>query len=237
MIRQSNLTVALSGAGISTAAGIPDFRGPGGIYESGRYDAERVFDIQAFRADPREFFRFTRDLADAVKNLEPTFTHRLLARMEARGLLEAVITQNIDPLHHLAGSKNIIALHGDYAVSHCQSCGRRYDFGQLLALLDEMEVPRCDCAAGGVIKPDVVFFGENVKGMDVAGELASACDLMLVLGSSLVVYPAALLPQMARADVVVVNLAEPALPAASNRYFVRQDLDEFFGAVAEQLDI
>ena len=92
-------------------------------------------------------------------------------------------------------------------------------------------------AAGGVIKPDVVFFGENVKGMDRASDLAAACELMLVLGSSLVVYPAAMLPQMVRADVVVVNLQEPALAAAPNRYFVRQDLDEFFGAVAENLDL
>ena len=234
LLRQSARTVAMTGAGISTAAGIPDFRGPEGIYSSGRYD-QRVFDIDYFRQDPSEFFRFTRDMLEIVKTLEPTFSHRLLARMEAEGLLEAVITQNIDPLHHLAGSRYVVAAHGDYSTGHCMTCGRRYSYEEMVALLERMEIPRCACAAGGVIKPDVVFFGEMLREMPRAEQLARSCELMLVLGSSLVVYPVALLPQLVSGTVVVVNKGDVAVPSELDVYVVRQDLDEYFGEVAGHL--
>lgn len=235
LIKESRSTVALSGAGISTAAGIPDFRGPGGIYNSGKYDANLVFDIDYFHHDPSEFFRFTRDLIAIVDKLKPTFTHELLARMEAAGLLEAVITQNIDPLHALAGSKRIVPLHGNYATSHCLACGKSYDYEQLLDKLSQQDIPRCDCNRRGVIKPDVVFFGEAVTRITEAQSLAEASELMLVLGSSLTVHPAAMLPALTGGAIVVVNMQPVPLAAASNRYFVAQDLDSFFQKVAEEL--
>lgn len=235
--RSSRRTVAFSGAGISTAAGIPDFRGPGGLYSSGRYDAQRIFDIDCFGADPREFFRFTRDLAAMLQDLRPTFTHRLLARLERESLLEAVITQNIDPLHQQAGSRRVICLHGNYHSSRCRQCGRSFDYAALLERLGRMDVPRCDCPARGVIKPDVVFFGEPVLGLEEAMNLARGCELMLVLGSSLTVYPAALVPQAAAGDVVVVNRGPVSMEAAPNHYFVQQGLDEFFTDVAGQLGL
>jgi NAD-dependent deacetylase len=229
-IGQSRSTVAFTGAGISTAAGIPDFRGAGGLYSSGKYDPERVFDIEYFRRDPREFYRFSRELVEILKRLRPIFTHEWLARLEKAGRLAGVITQNIDPLHQLAGSARVICVHGNYSTSRCLACGRTYGYDALLDRMAQVEVPRCDC--GGVMKPDVVFFGENVQGMEEAMELARSCELMLVLGSSLVVYPAALVPQMATGAVVVVNLGEVALEPAPNRYFVEQGLDEFFKEVA-----
>lgn len=232
-IVQSRSTVAFTGAGISTDAGIPDFRGPGGLYSSGKYDAERVFDIACFRRDPREFYRFSRDLVEILKNLRPTFTHQLLARLEAAGLLEAVITQNIDPLHQQAGSRRVICLHGNYTTSRCLDCARPYGYVELLDRMAQAEVPRCDC--GGVIKPDVVFFGENVQGLQEAMALAQSCELMLVLGSSLVVYPAAMVPQIAGGRVVVINRGEVSLEPSSSRYFVQQGLDEFFKQAAEFL--
>ncbi len=235
LIRQSKCTVALTGAGISTAAGIADFRGPEGLYNSGKYDADRVFDISHFYSDPREFFRFTRDLIEIIGRIEPTFTHRFLADLETRQLLEAVITQNIDPLHHLAGSRTVLSVHGDYSTAHCLACRREYSFEDLLALLDKMEIPTCDCPGRGVIKPDVVFFGEAVRALHPAQQLARRCDLMLVLGSSLVVNPAAMLPEFAAGSVVVVNQGPVGLPPAPNRHFIQKDLDQYFQDVAKNL--
>ncbi len=235
MLRSASAAVALTGAGISTAAGIPDFRGPEGIYATRRYDPERVFDIEHFRRDPREFYRFTHDLMRLVDELRPSYTHRALATLEAEGMLRAVITQNIDPLHRLAGSRTVVAVHGDYAASRCLDCEETYDYDGWLARLRVAEVPRCDC--GGVLKPAVVFFGEAVRQMPRAEEYARACDLMLVLGSSLAVYPVALLPQIVSATVVVVNRGEVALPPAPGRYFVEADLDDYFRAVMNELDL
>jgi NAD-dependent deacetylase len=229
--------VVMTGAGISTAAGIPDFRGPNGLYRSGRYDAARVFEIDAFVRDPSEFYRFTRDLAEVLETIEPTFTHRLLAQLEGRGLLRGVITQNIDPLHQQAGSRNVCCVHGSYATSRCLSCGRSFDYAQLKQLLAEHDVPRCDCAGGGLIKPDIVFFGEAVRDMETAGRWAAESDVMLVLGSSLAVYPAAMLPAMAGGEVITVNLGPVELPEGPGRHFVQADLDAYFREVAGALDV
>ncbi len=235
MIRRSECTVALTGAGLSTAAGIPDFRGPEGIYASGRYDADKVFDIDHFRRDPREFYRFTKDLAEQVRTIEPTLTHRVLARMEHHGLLEAVITQNIDPLHRQAGSRRVLSVHGDYATSHCLDCRREYSFQELLERLDQHEVPRCSCQAGGVLKPDVVFFGEQVKGLDEAFQWAQTAELMLVLGSSLAVYPVAMLPSLVRGTVVAVNRGPVSLTGPAEKHVVGEDLDGFFAELQREL--
>lgn len=235
LIQESKLTIALTGAGISTSAGIPDFRSPDGIYNSRKYDADTVFDIHHFRQDPREFFRFTRDMLDGAVDIRPTSTHTFLAWLEDQGLLEAIITQNIDPLHHRAGSKHVLSIHGSYSQSHCLACGKEYTFPQLSEMIRREEVPHCDCKSAGVIKPDVVFFGEAVKDMDKAYQLAERCDLMLVLGSSLVVYPVAMLPQITHAKVVVVNQGPVSLDAAANRYLVKQDLDTFFGEVRQAI--
>lgn len=233
MIRNSPSTVALSGAGISTAAGIPDFRSPEGMYNSGKYNPDTVFDIHAFDADPSEFYAFTRDLLAVVKTLTPTFTHRFLAELEGKKLLDAVITQNIDPLHFEAGSKNVLSIHGNYHTSHCRQCGKEFSLKQLLELLDSMAIPTCGC--GGVIKPDVVFFGEAVMNMDRCTRVVEQSELLLVLGSSLVVYPAAALPNLAKGDVVVVNKSSVALAQNERTYFVQADLDEYFQQVAAAL--
>ncbi len=234
MIRKANCVVAMTGAGASTSAGIPDFRGPNGIYSSGKY-SQRVFDIDEFRRDPGEFFRFTRDLLTAIGQIAPTPTHRLLAAWEQRGLIEGVITQNIDPLHQLAGSRNVLAVHGSYARAHCQVCQREFAYEQFARMVFEADVPRCDCDGRGVIKPDVVFFGEAVRDFEAAHALASRCDLMLVLGSSLAVQPAAMLPQLVEGDVVVINRGEAALPIGPRRHFVQADVDAFMAAVEERL--
>ena len=235
LISRSERVVALTGAGVSTAAGIPDFRGPKGLYVTRQYDPDTVFDISAFRRDPEPFYDFTRDFLGVMNTLEPTATHRFLARLEAEGRLTAVVTQNIDSLHQRAGSRTVISVHGDYWISHCLECGREYDLASMEKKVRTEVVPRCLC--DGVIKPDVVFYGEAVRDLELAASAVGGSDLLLVLGSTLMVYPAAFLPEQAGGDVVVVNSGEVALAPGPGRYFVDADLDGFFREVAECLGV
>jgi NAD-dependent deacetylase len=232
-IHESKYMVALTGAGISTAAGLPDFRGKGGLYERPGYDPETIFDIRHFPKKPKPFFDFSRELIGMVGDLTPTFTHRLLARWEQEGKLHALLTQNIDPLHQMAGSKNVISLHGNYWNSHCLSCKQTYPYDLLVKMLLEQDVPRCQC--GGLIKPDVVFFGEQVSEYEPALAKVKACDLLLVLGSSLVVYPVALLPAYAKGRVAVVNLGDVDMAPGKKTMVVNADLDSFFKLVDVEL--
>ena len=233
LIRDAGNVVALTGAGISTSAGIQDFRGPKGLYVTRQYDPETVFDISAFRRDPAPFYEFTRDLLGVIHNIEPTAAHRFVAKLEREGTLSAVVTQNIDSLHQKAGSENVISVHGDYWTSHCLDCGQAFELTVLEEMVRDCDVPRCTCQ--GVIKPDVVFFGEAVHDLERAAAIVARCDLLLVLGSSLMVYPAAFLPEQAGGDVVVVNKGEVGLQPGRGRYFVDADLDGFLGEVAEHL--
>jgi len=234
-IRHAKRVVALTGAGISTAAGIPDFRGPQGLYVTRKYDPETIFEIGAFYRDPAPFYEFTRDFLGVIHTIEPTSTHHFLATLEAEGKLAAVVTQNIDSLHQKAGSQNVISVHGDYWTSHCTACNEDFTLSRMEEMVLEAPVPRCSC--GGVIKPDVVFFGEAVRDLDLAAAAVAASDLLLVLGSTLVIYPAAFLPEQAGGDVVVVNQGEVGLAPKSGRYFVDAELDEYFAEVATFLGI
>ncbi len=233
-IRGATTVAALTGAGISTAAGIPDFRGPQGLYASGRYDQELTFTIDGFLARPSALYTLVRDVLDLVRDVQPTYTHRFLADLERRGRLQTVVTQNVDPLHQEAGSRSVIAVHGSFRTSSCLSCREQLDLFQLEARLSEMEVPRCAC--GGVIKPDVVLFGEPVHRLEEATAAVAASDLLLVLGSSLDTYPAAFLPECAGGDVVAVSRGSIGLAPAPNRYFADADLDTFFREVSAHMD-
>lgn len=232
-MRGARRSVALTGAGISTAAGVPDFRGPEGLYTTGRYDPQATFEIEGFLRDPAPFFLFSRDVLGLVADLQPTFTHRFLAELESAGTLRTVITQNIDPLHQRAGSRSVIAVHGGYWTSHCLACHGRFSLDDLLDLMERSPVPRCTC--GGVVKPDVVLFGEPVYAMEEAIAAVAGADLLLVLGSSLAVYPAAWLPEAAECAVVVVNRGPVELAPAPNRFFADAELDPFFAEVAREL--
>lgn len=232
-IRRARRVVALTGAGISTAAGIPDFRGPDGLYVTRKYDPDAVFEIGAFHRDPAPFYEFTRDFLAVIRSIQPTSTHTFLANLEAEGKLTAVVTQNVDSLHQKAGSKNVISVHGDYWTSHCTSCNDEFVLARMEEMVQKDPVPRCSC--GGVIKPDIVFFGEAVHDLDLAAQAVVASDLLLVLGSSLVIYPAAFLPEQAGGEVVVVNRGEVGLVPRPGRYFVDSDLDEYFADVTTYL--
>ncbi|MEJ2582838.1 MAG: Sir2 family NAD-dependent protein deacetylase [Acidobacteriota bacterium] len=233
LIRGSERIVAFTGAGISTAAGIPDFRGPQGLYITRRYDPDAVLEISAFRRDPAPFYEFTRDFFGVIEEAEPTFTHRFIAELESEGRLSTVVTQNIDSLHQMAGSQRVISVHGDYWTSHCLGCAREFDLPFMEDAVRRVEVPRCAC--GGVIKPDIVFFGEAVHNLEEAVAAIASSDLLLVLGSTLVVYPAAFLPEHAGGDVVVVNRGEVGLAPGTGRFFVDAGLDEYFSEVSRIL--
>lgn len=233
-IRRAGRIAVLTGAGISTAAGVPDFRGPKGLYTTRAYDPETVFDIAYFDRDPLPFCQFSRDFLSILSNLKPTFTHRFFADLERDGAAVDIVTQNIDGLHQRAGSTRVFPMHGDYGTAHCRRCGRGYAGEEFASQLLERDIPACD-ACGGVIKPDVVFFGENVLHLDAARRACAESDLMFVLGSSLLVYPAAMLPEYAGGDIVIVNKGPTGARLASNVFPIDADLDDFFAGVADRL--
>jgi NAD-dependent deacetylase len=196
LIRESSSTVALTGAGISVPSGIPDFRSPGeGLWE--KVDPMEVAHIDAFRSDPAKFWSFYRPRLHFLGDVEPNDAHRVLAELERRGLLDAVITQNIDELHHKAGSERVIEVHGSIRTSSCQRCGTEFKRVDVEDLFDDAGAARCS-GCGGPVKPDVVLFGELLpaEAMAEAESLAAGADLMLCVGSSLEVYPVAGLPSV-----------------------------------------
>jgi NAD-dependent deacetylase len=196
LIRESKCTVALTGAGISVPSGIPDFRTPGeGLWE--KVDPMEVAHIDSFHRDPARFWSFYRPRLHSLGGIEPNPAHEALAELERRGLLEAVVTQNIDMLHPKAGSERVIEVHGSIRSLSCQSCERRFAIEDSEALFDPDGVARCS-GCEGLVKPDVVLFGEllPVEAMAEAEALAARADLMLCVGSSLEVYPVAGLPSV-----------------------------------------
>ena len=226
---------ALTGAGISTGAGIPDFRGPQGLYVTRRYDPDKVFDIDYFHKDPAPFFQFARDFLLLEEKIKPTVAHRFLSDLEKQGKLKGVVTQNIDSLHQMAGSKNVYEMHGSFWKSRCLKCDKGFSFTQMRQKLAREGIPSCVC--GGVIKPDVVFFGENVKYLAESEDLAAAADLFFVIGTSCVVYPAAMIPQYAKGKIVVVNQSPIQIDFGNVVLTVQEDIDAFFTRVAGQLEV
>src|SRR4051812_7647444 len=185
MIRESECTVALTGAGISVPSGIPDFRSPGtGLWEN--VDPMEVAHIDVFRRDPKRFWTFYRPRFGMLSDKRPNGAHAALAELEAQGLLDAVVTQNIDRLHRKAGSRRVIEVHGTIETSSCLDCGASYTLDLVEVLFDEEGVARCeDCS--GPVKPDVVLFGELLPAtaMEEAVALAARAELLLCVGSSL----------------------------------------------------
>ena len=229
-IKASSCTMALTGAGVSTLCGIPDFRGPQGLYK--QPDAERIFDIDWFDRDPRIYYRGAHELVYGLKNFQPGPVHRALKHLEGLGLLAGIATQNIDMLHQKAGSSHVYEVHGSPILHHCRRCGDEKTFTEICAMLETCEVPHCAC--GGVYKPDITFFGEALpeEAFARSQELAAKAKVMLVLGTSLTVFPAAGLPRQTLQNggrVFIVNAQPTALDChAEARY---DDLQAFADAV------
>jgi NAD-dependent deacetylase len=208
LLCQASHGVAMTGAGVSTPSGIPDFRSPdSGLWT--QVDPLAVASLFAFRLHPQEFYDWIRPLARLMLDAQPNPAHHALARLEAAGLLKSVITQNIDGLHQQAGSQQVHEVHGHMRQATCTRCYEVVPAGGLIeSFLDHGQVPRCTC--GGVMKPNVILMGEQLplQVMTAARQDARACDVMLVAGSSLEVEPAAGLPLVALgqgARLVIVN--------------------------------
>ncbi|HSR93233.1 MAG TPA: NAD-dependent deacylase [Solirubrobacterales bacterium] len=218
LVRGSRCTVALTGAGVSVPSGIPDFRTP----ETGLWanvDPMEVAHIDVFERDPARFWSYYRPRFHSLGDKKPNGAHQTLAELERRGLLEGVITQNIDRLHRAAGSRNVVEVHGSIETSTCRGCGASYGIDEVDELFDTEGVARC-AACSGPVKPDVVLFGELLPeaAMAKAQGMAAQADLMLCSGSSLVVHPVAGLPEttLARGGrlVIVTKGATPYDDAA-----------------------
>ncbi len=209
LLRQARYAVALTGAGISTPSGIPDFRSPqSGLWENA--DPFEVASLLAFRYEPERFFAWVRPLAALMRAAQPNAAHRALAALEGAGRLHAVITQNIDELHRRAGSQNVVEIHGSLQTATCIRCHTSHPAGPAFdRFIDDGCLPHCpEC--GALLKPDVILMGEQLRAstLEAARRAARRADVMLVAGSSLEVMPAAGLPVEALeygARLIVVN--------------------------------
>ena len=208
IVSTSDQIVAFTGAGFSAESGISTFRGAGGLWS--KYDPSIYADINYFVKDPTYYWNFFRDERyPVIKKAKPNDGHYALVELEKRGKLYRVITQNIDGLHQVAGQSDVIELHGNTRKILCMNCDKTYSMDEAYKLLQKELPPRCSC--GGVLKPSTVLFGESLPqvALDMAMLAARNCDMFLVLGSSLVVYPAAQMPQIAKrngAVLVIVNI-------------------------------
>jgi NAD-dependent protein deacetylase/lipoamidase len=206
LIRERQPCVVLTGAGVSTESGIPDFRSPTGMWAD--VDPLEYASLEAFRRDPAKVWSFYAPRFAMLTEAEPNAAHRSLAELERRGLVRAVVTQNIDLLHERAGSREVIEVHGSIRTSSCLACGASYPLAEVKAQLESRDAPACSC--GAILKPDVVFFGELLPepAIDRAYQLAREAELLLVVGSALEVWPIAELPlvtRRARGTVAIVN--------------------------------
>ena len=228
LINNHDNIVFFGGAGVSTESGIPDFRSQDGLYNQ-KYDypPETILSHSFFKRHPEEFFKFYRDkmLCDTAK---PNAAHLKLAEMEKKGKLQAIITQNIDNLHQMAGSKNVLELHGSVYRNYCTKCGKFYDFDYIK---NSDGVPHCEC--GGIIKPDVVLYEENLNDdvMMKAVNAISNAQVLIIGGTSLSVWPAAsLIDYFYGGHLVVINKA----PTSRDLYadlVIREPIGEVFKQV------
>ena len=203
--------LVLTGAGVSAESGIPTFRGAGGLWT--QFDPIKVASIEYFMADPSAYWKVSKERGRVALAARPNAGHHAVAALEASGHLVAVVTQNTDGLHREAGSRHVIEIHGSGRTVQCLDCGNREPRGEVQARLEVEMPPRCKVCGGIYLKPTVVLFGEPMPQKEVkeAFALARQADVLLVVGSSLVVYPAAEIPLAAvrsGAKMIVIN-AEP----------------------------
>jgi NAD-dependent deacetylase len=235
LMSSSRHCVAFTGAGVSTLSGIRDFRGKNGLYKTA--DAERMFDVDLFYRDPSVYYGMARDFIYGLAAKKPSCVHLALAGLERQGFVHAVITQNIDLLHLKAGSANVIEIHGSPAIHRCLSCGWSCGFDLVVPEAVAGRIPRCPVCKG-VLKPDIVFFGESLP-VDALAMAESECrqaDVLLVLGSSLTVYPAAGLPDLtleAGGKIVIVNDMPTPLDCRAVMRF--EDLGSTFDGIGQML--
>jgi NAD-dependent deacetylase len=233
ILRQHRRIVAFTGAGISVESGIPDFRSPDGLWS--RFDPMEYAHIQAFRANPAKVWALLQEMDATIARARPNPAHLALAQLEAKGLLLGVITQNVDNLHQAAGSKRVVEYHGNAQRFICDTCKGRHprktlDFGRTPLY----------CRCGGLIRPDVVFFGEPIPthAQKEAEELARKCDLLLVIGTSGEVAPASYIPYTAKewgALIVENNLTPTRLTDTLTDHFLPGQAGEVWPKIVREL--
>lgn len=227
---------ALTGAGVSTPSGLPDFRGPHGLWHT--HDLEKVSTLEGFLRNPRDFYAFWLWRFQLMRQAHPNVVHKLLAALEERGLLLGIITQNIDGLHQLAGSKRVLEVHGHVRSASCLSCRASYAMTWVAEEVARTGLARCAC--GGLVKPQVVLFGETLTPdfQEAQKEVAKA-DLLFVLGTSLTVWPAAGLVPLAAshgAYLLIAN-AEPTPYDHLADVLLRGDLVDMSNLMARELGV
>lgn len=238
LIRQANYAIALTGAGISTPSGIPDFRSEGtGLWA--RDEPLEVASQATFRTHPEKFFEWFRPLVGSIIEATPNPAHLALAELQKNNKLNSIITQNIDILHQKAGARQIIEMHGTLATLTCSQCYKKYEYPPYLkAFLEEKTLPRCP-ACGALLKPDVILFGEQLpqKAWYAAQAEARKCDLMIVIGSSLEVMPVAGLPMQAidrGAHLIIINHSPTYLSVRAD-INIYQDIAQILPAITKRV--
>lgn len=236
LLREAKRAWALTGAGVSTPSGIPDFRGPQGLWRL--YNPEEVSTIDGFHRNPQAFYAFWLWRFQHMSKAQPNPVHKLLAALEEKGVLKGIITQNIDGLHQRAGSKRVLEVHGHARSGTCLSCGKNYPLEWMVGEVERTGLARCPC--GGLVKPDVVLFGEPLTpAFDEAQRELAQADLLFVLGTSLTVWPVAGLVPFALgqgARLIIAN-AEPTPYDPYSDVLLRGDLVMMSELLARALEV
>lgn len=233
-LRRVHRLVVLTGAGMSTESGLPDFRSEHGLWR--QYRPEELASVDALRLRPLLFYEFYRKRLEMLDHVGPNAGHKALALLEKQGRLKLLVTQNVDGLHQAAGSQKVAELHGSLRRARCHQCGRKHSPDVLKRPVADFDaLPRCAC--GGLIRPDIVLFGELLpqRAFNQAIEAVENCDALLVVGSSLQVYPAASLPQLALdsgARLWIINLTPTPYDSAAE-IVVRSKAAELLGRLLE----
>lgn len=237
LIQDAGHLVAFTGAGISVDAGIPAFRGGQGLWD--RYDPMEYAHIHSFQRDPGKVWTMLREMAHVVFASKPSPAHQALNDLERLGFLKAVITQNVDGLHQLAGNSSVIEYHGNHRRLVCPQCSKRIPFTE--NMVDILPYPTCE-ECGGPLKPDVVFFGEQIPFAEAAraNEEARNCRVLLIIGTSGVVYPAAELPFTAHscgAKVVEINVSSTPFTSSISDYFLEGGASDILPKVVDYISV
>jgi NAD-dependent deacetylase len=232
-IIKAKKVVALTGAGMSVESGIAPFRGKGGIWE--KYDPVEYAYIDVLRTDPGKTWILLSEMQKEILKAKPNPSHLSLAELERLGFLSSIITQNVDGLHHEAGNKNVIEFHGNHRQAYCMECGKQIKSEEISL---ETLPPRCDC--GGVLRPDVVFFGEAIppEALTKSNQETRSCNVMLVIGTSAEVHPAASLPDIAKssgATIIEINIEETGFTGYTSDYFIKGKAGEILPKIVNKV--
>jgi NAD-dependent deacetylase len=235
LLSSSQKTIALTGAGISVESGIAPFRGKGGLWE--KYDPDEYAHVISFLKTPDRSWQMLKEMGEQIFSATPNPAHKALTTLQKKGLLETIITQNVDHLHQEAGNTDFVEFHGNYKRLSCLICGAHYSFkkDQISSIPPP---PKCQC--GAVLKPDVILFGEAPpkQAMMRAQEAVSTCEILLVIGTSALVYPAAHLPVIAKkhqSKIIEINMAPTPLTEMFSDVFLQGSASDILKEIGNML--